>query len=223
MSGFGFNMAGLWARLENARARWLPIGGPATLDGMIALRVAPTATDASSEQQPFLAIEDNANGADPQTLLGVAARLQGFDGDLFHALRTMSPSVADQTDDAPGILVTAKKTERSATDTPAAAVAATLTASGAGAGTRNITTAICVTLACDAAAAAPIVVTLTDSNDGVLWSAALAAPANGTAVVSLTGLSIVGSDNGDQTLAFAAAGPAGSRQTVSMTGYVTAA
>lgn len=218
----GFNFQTLWARVENVTGRYRQLGGPQTLDNVVALRVAPTGTDDASEQAPLRVIGDDANAAPAEPLLGVAARLQGFTGQSFYALRTQSAETVDLTDDASNVLTVAKKSERSAADVPALATIATVTISGSGAGTRNITTGITATLACDAAAAGPIVVTLTDSNDGVIWAATLAAPANGSAIVALSGLSIVGSENGDQTLAFAAAGPAGSQQTVAMTGYTTA-
>lgn len=216
-----FNFANLWAKLENVKARYLPIGGPATLDGVIALRVAPTATDASFEQQPFLAIGDDANGEAPQTLLGVAARMQGFDGQFFYAVRTMSFDVAQQTDDAPGVLVTAKKTDWSQAHVPAAATIATTQRAAPGAGQCHVITGITACIAAAAAATGPLIVTLVDSS-GTRWAGTVSAPVQGSGLIVISGLSIACAENSAVTLAFGAAGAAGSQETVALQGYTTA-
>lgn len=104
--------------------------------------------------------------------------------------------------------------------TPAAATQATIT-KAAVAGSRHVCDSITVTLAAGATAQTPIQVVLRDGVTGVgaiLWSAKLAAPVNGLAVVQLTDLGIPGTSGSAMTLEFTGAGVAASEQAVSMAG-----
>ena len=104
--------------------------------------------------------------------------------------------------------------------TPAAATQATISQAAAGTGVRNVCRSITATIAVQATVQTPIRVVLRDGATGagtVLWSAKLAAPANGVGVVSATG-HWVGSENTAMTLEFTAAGVASSEAAVAMSG-----
>jgi hypothetical protein len=104
------------------------------------------------------------------------------------------------------------------THTPAVATQATKTVAAV-AKFRHIAVGIFASIACAAAAQTPILVHLRDGAAGagtILASFALAAPVNGFASIELTDLAIPGSENTAMTLEFAAAGVAGSQQTVTL-------
>jgi hypothetical protein len=105
---------------------------------------------------------------------------------------------------------------------PAAATQATCSKAAGSANVQHVCTAITASIACGATAQTPIHAYLRDGATGagtILWSAVLAAPANGTAGVSLTGLNIVGSAGTAMTLEFEAAGVAASVESVALSGY----
>jgi len=106
-------------------------------------------------------------------------------------------------------------------NTPAAATQATIT-KAAVAGVRHVCDSITATIACAATAQTPIQVVLRDGTTGagtILWSAELAAIANGMGEVAVTGLGIPGTSGNAMTLEFVAAGVAASVESVSMVGY----
>jgi hypothetical protein len=122
-------------------------------------------------------------------------------------------------------LVTAAPGEWTSVNIPAAATQATTTKAAGGAGVRHVCTGIVATVATGATAQTPISVFLRDGASGggsIVFAAVVAAPANGTGVLALSGLHIVGSANTAMTLEFNAAGVTGSNEAVTLTGYSVA-
>lgn len=104
---------------------------------------------------------------------------------------------------------------------PANATQATISQAAAAAGMRNICQAISATLSATGTAADPVQVNLRDGATGagtILLSAALAAPVNGSAIWTLSGLRIRGTAATAMTLEFANASAANTFQCVSMFG-----
>lgn len=121
-----------------------------------------------------------------------------------------------------GVALVAPPGNWTAVHAPAAATQATISKAAGGAGVRHIATGITATIACGATAQTPINVYLRDGATGagaIIWAGAIAAPANGVGVITLTGLSIVGTANTAMTLEFSAAGVAASVEAVTLTGY----
>lgn len=105
---------------------------------------------------------------------------------------------------------------------PGAAAQATATKAAGGAGVRHVCTSISATIACGATAQTPLNVFLRDGVTGAgtpIWAASIAAPVNGTGILSFDGLSIVGSANTAMTLEFSAAGVAASVEAVTVCGF----
>lgn len=106
---------------------------------------------------------------------------------------------------------------------PSAATQATITQAAAAAGVRNVCNSITACVACSTTAQTPINVYLRDGASGagaIIWSGAIAAPANGVGIINISGLSIIGSPATAMTLEFSGAGVTGSVQTVAMSGYL---
>ena len=123
--------------------------------------------------------------------------------------------------DAYGRLIMALAKNWSVFSFPATAAQATIT-KAAIAGVSHVCNAITASVACGATAQTPIQVVLRDGLTGagtVLWTAALAAPANGVAKVSVSGLGIIGTAGNAMTLEFTAAGVAASQEAVTLSGY----
>lgn len=107
------------------------------------------------------------------------------------------------------------------THTPATATQAT-TSQSAVAGVRHVARAVYASLACGATAQTPIQVHLRDGASGagtILWSATVAAPANGSVNVAAEDLNIPGTANTAMTLEFSAAGAVATQETVTLVGY----
>lgn len=105
--------------------------------------------------------------------------------------------------------------------TPSSATKATIS-KAAVAGIRHVCESITVSIAAGATAQTPVGVVLRDGATGagtILWSAKLAAPVDGCAVIALSGLNIMGSVDTAMTLEFAAAGVTASEEAVSMAGH----
>lgn len=106
--------------------------------------------------------------------------------------------------------------------TPVAATQATASQAAGGAGVRNVCQSISATFATGATAqAAALILNLRDGISGagsIRWSKQIILPANGVWEVNISGLNIVGSVATAMTLEFAAAGAAGTFESVSMTG-----
>lgn len=106
---------------------------------------------------------------------------------------------------------------------PAAATQATISQAAAGTGLRNVCRSITATIAVVGTPQTPIAVYLRDGATGagtIKWTAKLAAPANGCAVLAVSDLWIVGSENTAMTLEFEGAGVANSEAAVAMTGII---
>jgi hypothetical protein len=109
----------------------------------------------------------------------------------------------------------------SVTNFPATATQATITKPAGGAGVRHICRGVSVAIAAGATPQTPIRVVLRDGLTGagiILWSKTLAVPANQSASVDLSPLTIVGSPNTAMTLEFTAAGVAASQEDVTLLG-----
>ena len=105
--------------------------------------------------------------------------------------------------------------------TPAAATQATCTKAAATDGSRHICRGVSVAIAAGATPQTPIRVVLRDGAPGagtILWSKTLAVPANQSASVDLSPLTIVGSVNTAMTLEFTGAGVAASQEDVTLFG-----
>lgn len=105
--------------------------------------------------------------------------------------------------------------------TPSAAAQATIS-KAAVAGFRHICDGITVTLACGATAQTPLQVVLRDGATGVgaiLWSAKVAAPANGMAFIDRHSMGVPGTPGNAMTLEFVGAGAAATEAAVSMSGF----
>lgn len=220
-----FNFANLWAKLENVKARYLPVGGPATLDGVIALRVAPTATSTTdNEQAPFKAISDADESAPAGELLGVTARLQGFDTIGFEPLRTQSTQTAGNVDGAQGVLAVAEKTNWSVVANPVAGIQAAAGKAPPGVGSRHVITGLMASLDDDGTGVVAERIELLDG-DSVLYAVThMALPAgsgNPCDRFELTGLHIVLPENQQVVWRFANAPPGTARQSVTLIGYST--
>lgn len=165
---------------------------------------------------------DNSDSQAPATIgaLITLSRLQGFTGSNFDRVRTASSgNVAALT--GRGATLTAAPGNWSIYHDPADNVRATVTRSAGGSGVRLVCTSICASLS-GTAASALVKVYLRNGASGVgpiLWAANMIVPANGHAVIALSGLSIVGSANTAMTLEFDAAGGVGTQETVALTGY----
>lgn len=110
-----------------------------------------------------------------------------------------------------------------ATNGPTATRQATVTQVAGDAGVRNVCRSITATVACGATAQTPLSVFLRDGATGVgaiLWQAVLAAPADGSGIVNVSDLEIVGSPATPMTLEFSAGGVAASLEAVSMSGFL---
>lgn len=108
------------------------------------------------------------------------------------------------------------------THTPAAATQATISKAAGGAGVRHVATTITACSAQAAAAQTPIAINLRDGATGagtIIRSWKISSTVQDSKCVDLSGLAITGTANTAMTIEFAAAGVAGSEQTVSLTGF----
>lgn len=159
----------------------------------------------------------------PTNLIQTGAFLYGFDGVNADRLRVASADVQALATKI-GVLAVAKIGDWSINSDPAAATQATITRAAGAAGVRHICTSIFASFSAGATAGAAVKVYLRDGLTGagaILWSGSLAVPIGDTRNISITDLSIVGSDATAMTLEFAAAGAATTLQNVSLTGYDT--
>jgi hypothetical protein len=101
---------------------------------------------------------------------------------------------------------------------PAATVQAIATKAAGAAGVKHVCYGISATTAAGATPQTPINVVLLDGASPV-FSASIAAPANGVGVISLMGLHIVGTAATLMTLQFSAGGAATTVQNVTLIGY----
>jgi hypothetical protein len=205
---------------EATKDRIGPIGGPVMPAGIIALRVAPSAVDGLGNQIPLnMANDDGDDGTVLGQALATVARVQIWNGvDGYDRALGMSAEAQALVAGRRGVAIAGKPGEWSEIGNPAVATLATCTRAAGGVGVRHVVTGISACLAAAAAAAGPVKVTLTDGVT-VRWVGALAAPVQGVAVIAIDGLAIVCNANSAVTLAFAAAGAAGSQETVTLTGY----
>lgn len=156
--------------------------------------------------------------------LQVAACGFGFNGTAFDRLKTGSAANAAANSSA-GVLLVTPTGEWAVNHTPAAATQATITKAAGGAGVRHVCKSITATfIGLAAAAEATVLVNLRDGATGagtILWSTRLlvTGTTGSETGVTISNLNIVGSDNTDMTLEFAAAGAANTFESVAMTGY----
>jgi len=112
----------------------------------------------------------------------------------------------------------------SVTHTPAAATQATISKAAGGGTVRHIATSITACSAQAGTAQTPIAVNLRNGATGagtILRSWKLSTIIQDSKCVDLSGLAMIGSANTAMTIEFAAAGVAGSEQTVTLTGFST--
>lgn len=142
----------------------------------------------------------------------------------WNHLRTASAGNLTTTTLGPAILATAPVSTWSVTNTPAAAAQATASQAAGAAGVRHVATTVTACLAAGATAQTPVVVNLRDGATGagtVLRSWAISAPVNSSQCVDLPGLAMLGTAATAMTIEFAAAGAAGTQETVTLTGFST--
>lgn len=111
--------------------------------------------------------------------------------------------------------------EWTALSAPAAATRASASIAAAGAGIRRVLDSILVSVSC-AAAQAETELQIRDGATGagtVIWQAGIILPINGTAIIALSDLGIIGSANTAMTLEFVAAPAATNFQRCNMSGY----
>jgi hypothetical protein len=121
-----------------------------------------------------------------------------------------------------GVLQVAETAQWVATHEPAVNTQATASRAAGGATEQHVCKSIFATMNAVAAIAAPISLYLRDGASGVgaiLWSARVILPIGQSAIISINGLSIVGSAATAMTLEWGAAPGAGNFQNVSLTGY----
>lgn len=106
----------------------------------------------------------------------------------------------------------------SVTNAPATATQASAVKAAGAAGVYHVCYGISATIACGATAQTPIDVVLLDGAT-VLGTWSVAAPVDGSAVISLMGLHIKGSAATSMTLQFSAAGVLASSERVTLIGY----
>lgn len=108
-------------------------------------------------------------------------------------------------------------------NTSTAAAQATVAQAAGGAGVKLVLDSVTVSLGAGAAAQTPITASVIQDAGGTpvtLWAATLAAPANGSGVVSASSLNIISTvANKALTVQFSAAGTTNTIQSVSMSGY----
>lgn len=112
----------------------------------------------------------------------------------------------------------------SITHLPATATKATISKAAGAAGVRHVCTGFIASLAAGATGQTPITVSIRDGATGagtVLWSAAIAAPVNGSCLITQSGLCLIGTAATAMTIEFSAAGVAASQETVSLQGFST--
>ncbi len=144
-----------------------------------------------------------------------------FDGVNYDVARGVSPANLTATTST-GIQLTAPVSTWSVTNTPGLAAQATASQAAGAVGVRHVATTVTACLAAGAAAQTPVVVNLRDGATGagtVLRSWAISAPVNDSHCVDLSGLAMIGTAATAMTIEFAAAGVAGSQETVTLTGY----
>lgn len=203
---------------------WGPMGGPVTPLGLVAPVVTMQGIDADEAAAAVRVVSDGTDAQGPAGLAALlsAARVQFFNrsAGVWDRASAADATTQGDTTSKTGIQVTAKASEWTAVGEPAAAAQATATRAAGGAGVVHVCTGLTLCLAAGATAGGPIKVRLLDGA-ATLWVGALSAPAQGTGVIALDGLALVGTANTAMTLRFDAAGPAGSQETVTLHGYST--
>lgn len=121
-----------------------------------------------------------------------------------------------------GVQLTAPLSTWSVNNTPAAATQATASKAAGGGTVRHVATSITACSAQAAAAQTPIAINLRDGATGagtIIRSWKISSVIQDSKCVDLSGLAMIGTANTAMTIEFAAAGVAGSEQTVTLTGY----
>lgn len=187
--------------------------------GFVALSVALTAQDTSTGSATVLITEDDGTDGnlDSDLVLVVSSHGRGWNGTGFDRLVSASKAVQSVLTNKLGVAITAKATEWTETNDPAANTQATCSRAAA-VGVQHVVTGLTVCLAAGAAVAGPVKVRLLEGAT-TRWVGALACVVQGSAAVFLDNLAIIGAANTAFTLQFDAAGGAGSFETVTLTGY----
>jgi hypothetical protein len=107
---------------------------------------------------------------------------------------------------------------------PSTATLATVTKAAGSAGVRHVCTGIYASVSCDSTAQTPIKIYLRDgatTAGTILWAGTVAAPANGSGIIEISGLNILGTAATAMCGEFSGAGVTGSQCVVTITGYDT--
>ncbi|MEN9924383.1 MAG: hypothetical protein RL268_509 [Pseudomonadota bacterium] len=202
------------------------VGGPVDQNGIVVLRVQPTAQTNSGAVETQRIVSDSSDAQAPigEACLATQGRPMVYNArsNVWDRIREADGTTQGLTTSKVGVQVWAKASEWTEVHTPAAATQATITRAAGAAGVRHVCTGIVATLACAAAASGPLTVTLLDGA-AVRWAGVVSAPVQGCAVLQVDGMAIVGTAATAMTLQFSAAGAAGSLEAVTLMGYSTAA
>lgn len=209
---------------EDQKEQWGPLGGPQTAAGVIAMRVAPAAQNGSGAYAGLAAGTDASDGQASKGDVCLVTQprqvLYNASNSSWNRMREASAATQAATTSRAGVQAVAKAGDWSEVHAPAAATQATVTRAAGGAGVRHVCTGIYACISAAAAPVGPVQVTLLDGAAAV-WVGTLAAVAGDSKQLTVDGLSITGTANTAMTLQFAAAGAAGSFETVTLTGYST--
>jgi len=156
----------------------------------------------------------------------ISSGIQAVSGLLFNNTayeRPISISSANlSATTSTGAILSVPLSTWSITNTPAAATQATISKAASGAGARHVATSISACTAQTAAGQTPIAINLRDGATGagtILRTWKIATVLGDSRCIDISNLSIIGSINTAMTIEFAAAGVAGSEQTVNMSGF----
>lgn len=151
----------------------------------------------------------------------VVALGRGFNGSTLDRLRTASATNQNTaaTGTLTGIHLSTPPGNWSVNNFPATDTQATVTRAAGGAGVRHVLTMVHFSISGAAALATAILQCTVLDGATVIFSGVLSAVANDTNHITVSGLSIVGSENTAMTIQFSGAGGAGTQQSVTMSGY----
>lgn len=224
---FGFDGA-TWDRLRSFAGNADALAAP-TLGLLGELGFNFVFNGATYDRQRSLADNADAVATGTTGLAGGVVRLTAFNNATYDRIRVQSNANAGL-DPQLGVALAAPPANWSITHAPAANTQATISRAAVN-GSRHICTSISATLSAQATATSgDVQVNLRDGATGagtILWSQTVRVGGAGgaiadRAILQLSGLSIVGSNNTAMTLEFSAAGGANTFESVALTGYDTA-
>jgi hypothetical protein len=205
------------------------VGSPEADDGWLATNAALMIYNASATALVGLLSADTTEAilsASSANNLQTAALGYLFNGSNWQRAGVASAGLLSATTSGDQAALAAPPGEWTLTSAPAANTVATATRAAGAAGVRHVLRSIHASINAVAAITAPLTVVVRDGASGVgaiLWQDRLTAPAGTDGRISLTGLSIVGSAATAMTVEFTAAPGATNFETLSATGYSSAA